>query len=124
MRTVAVAIGLDPDDAVARLLPEPTPRRGIPVASLKRWLGAFSLLVVVLASGYLAVRVVTSWTPTDVISPDLRPRLRRDPVRELAEARGLIPPRPGAAQTSIDAGADATRDESPETSAPPADPSP
>jgi len=90
VRTVALAIGLDPDDAVARLLPEPEPRRGIPVASLRRLAAAAAAVSILLACGFLAWRVVTRWTPTEVIAPDRGPRLRRDPVRELAEAQGLL----------------------------------
>ncbi|MCP3986988.1 MAG: hypothetical protein GY723_21580 [bacterium] len=91
VRTVAQAIGLDPDEAVARLLVEPEfdPRR--------RWPRAPVLIAIAVGLGMLAAigAVVTARleptapsdpsgpsAPAEVVTPDL---IRRDPVRALAE---------------------------------------
>jgi hypothetical protein len=94
VRTVSVAIGLDPDDTVARMLAEPNPRGkrgGIPNLSN----AATTLLLVglfVLGAGIL-------WTLAEsrpvqfaeaATVPETR-YFRRDAVRELAISRGIIP---------------------------------
>lgn len=94
VRAVSVAIGLDPDDTITRMLAEPDLRRkkrGIPSFSN----AAASLLLVglfVLGAGIL-------WTLVDARPGEfleeavvLEARhVRRDAVRELAISRGIIP---------------------------------
>lgn len=89
VRTVAVAIGLDPDDAVARLLAEPTlhprqrgldPRR-VAVAAVGL-LGALAL-----------VAAFVEWVQTPAeprVSAEHAPIVRTDPVRALALEHGLL----------------------------------
>jgi transcriptional regulator with XRE-family HTH domain len=88
VRTVAEAIGLDPDDAVARMLPEPdASRRGTPRKS--RVLGAFAAAVALVAVA-LAARQLASLLPARAQRPahgELP--VRRDYVRALAEHQGV-----------------------------------
>ncbi|MBM4384278.1 MAG: helix-turn-helix domain-containing protein [Deltaproteobacteria bacterium] len=88
VRTVAEANGLDPDDAVARMLPEPDAQiRGGP-----RWervaaaLAAVAALVVVTL--FAAARVFAPPAPAFAARDGELP-VRRDYVRELAQARGI-----------------------------------
>ncbi len=88
VRTVAEAIGLDPDDAVARMLPEPdAARHGAPRSG--RVLGALAA-VAVAAGVVLAVRalVFSSGAPAPLGERGELP-VRRDFVRSLAEAQGI-----------------------------------
>ncbi len=88
VRTVAEAIGLDPDDAVARMLPEPDPARH---ASPRpgRVLGALAGLAL-LAGVALAVRALI-FLPSAPVDLSARGELpvRRDFVRALAAAQGI-----------------------------------
>ena len=93
VRTVSVAIGLDPEDAVARLLAEPVavPRR--------RWPDPrrVALAATLLASTLAAVAALWQWTHAPagaVVENEERPFLRRDPVRALAIEQGLLPSEP------------------------------
>jgi hypothetical protein len=89
VRTVATAIGLDPDDAVARLLAEPAahPRRRVPdprrvaVAAV----GIAGLLA--LGAALLEWAQAPSEAPVD---PSRAPIVRPDPVRALAIEHGLL----------------------------------
>lgn len=94
VRTVAVAIGLDADDTVARMLAEVHPGRK------RRRLGRFWMIPpLMLAVGVLGLGAVLVWTvlggagpPTATASEDASVRrMRRDAVRELAVSRGIIP---------------------------------
>jgi transcriptional regulator with XRE-family HTH domain len=87
VRTVAVALGLDPDAAVMRLLSEPAveadARPGIPrLSSLTaRWVAfAFAGLLIVAVLGWLVAGLFlrpVAPLPDDAV-------MRRDPIRELA----------------------------------------
>jgi len=89
VRTVSVAIGLDPEDAVARLLAEPVlrPRR--------RWPDPrrVALVAVGLASSIAAAAALWQWSqtpPGEAAASEAAPLLRRDPVRALAIEQGLL----------------------------------
>jgi hypothetical protein len=95
VRTVAVALGLPPDETVARMLPEASEeaRRGGFGFGLGRRAIAASLLLVVLALAALV------WTGSRVLPIGwTRNRdemvVRRDAVRALAIEKGLLPPPP------------------------------
>jgi cytoskeletal protein RodZ len=86
VRTVAEAIGLDPDDAVARMLPEAdASRRRDPRGG--RFLGV-AAIAIVLAALALGAREIAL-----MLAPRPRPPaglpVRRDYVRALAEANGI-----------------------------------
>jgi transcriptional regulator with XRE-family HTH domain len=88
VRTVAEAIGLDPDDAVARMLPEPdAARRGSPRGS--RMLGAIAAAVALVGLA-LAARQLFASLPARLQATTASERpVRRDYVRALAEAQGI-----------------------------------
>ena len=97
VRTVAEALGLDPDDAVARMLPEvnlaDSRARTLELseAPWRRW--AAGAVVVLLA---LWLWLDRDPAATGEIDPRARPIYRRDAVRDLAREQGLLtaPPRP------------------------------
>jgi hypothetical protein len=88
VRTVAEAIGLDPDDAVARMLPEPdAARHGSPRGS--RVLGAIAATVALVGLA-LAARQLVASLPVRLQATTASERpVRRDYVRALAEAQGI-----------------------------------
>ncbi len=92
VRTVAVAIGLDPDDAVARLLEEPAAR------PRRRWPDPRRVAVVAvgLAACLGLAAGIWEWSraPEATASMEQAPILRRDPVRALAIEQGLLPSGP------------------------------
>jgi hypothetical protein len=94
VRTVSTAIGLDPDDTVARMLAEPDPRRKqrrIPDLSTA---AAFVLLLLMLALGAGILWALAETRPGQLPEPSGAPEarhVRRDAVRELAVSRGIIP---------------------------------
>jgi hypothetical protein len=96
VRTVALAIGLDPDDAVARLLAEPAahPRRSAPDPRRMALVagGAVAALVLALA---LVQWVHAPEAPS--VPAEEAPLVRRDPVRALAIERGLLGDEPAGA---------------------------
>ena len=94
VRTVSIAIGLDPDDTVTRMLAEPDPRRKksrIPNFSTA---AAFLLLVLLVALGAGILWTLAGVRPGQLgevsVASEAR-RVRRDAVRELAISRGIIP---------------------------------
>jgi len=89
VRTVAVAIGLDPDDAVARLLAEPSarPRRRLP--DLRRVAVAAIGLAGVVALAAAVWELTRAPAGAEARGP-LPPLVRRDAVRALASERGLL----------------------------------
>lgn len=92
VRTVAEAIGLDADEAVARMLVEPTVRaRGLsPQAGRMLLLAGVLVGAVLLALGLREVVVAEPGAGAAVNAPSNLP-VRRDYVRELAAERGLLP---------------------------------
>jgi len=89
VRTVSVAIGLDPEDAVARLLAEPV------VRPRRRWPDPrrVALVAVGLASSIAAAAALWQWSQTPpgaAAASEAAPLLRRDPVRALAIEQGLL----------------------------------
>jgi hypothetical protein len=94
VRTVASALGLDPDDAVARMLPEATrtpARRAPPLPEPSPWTGVVLCVLAVAAVGI----VLVEWSRGPGSPGQTQPQhvYRRDAIRELARAEGLIPPR-------------------------------
>lgn len=92
VRTVALAIGLDPDETVARMLVEPE------IGAPRRWPRAGALIGIAVVAGVLAVTgavvVGLSGASTSTVEPVARDGvetrlLRRDPVRALAEEQRL-----------------------------------
>jgi cytoskeleton protein RodZ len=95
VRTVAAAIGVDPEDAVARMLPEARVRSVGAGPGLRRAAAAVLLLAALAAAvwgGVWLVRAVSGVAAAQ--EPVLR--VRRDAVRALAVANGLVPPDEGA----------------------------
>jgi cytoskeletal protein RodZ len=94
VRTVSLAIGLDPDDTVTRMLVEPDPRRKKGrIPSLFAAAG-FLLLVGLVALGAAILWTLVGSRPGPLaeasVASETRP-VRRDAVRELAISRGIIP---------------------------------
>lgn len=88
--TVASALGLDPDDTLARMTQEPDaptaargPMSGAPMVRIG--VMAAALVLVVISVGL--VRVAVQYLPGQDVSSDLV--LRTDPVRALAQERGI-----------------------------------
>jgi transcriptional regulator with XRE-family HTH domain len=95
VRTVAIALGLPPDETVARMLPEASgadERRGFGAGLGRRALAAslFLFALAIAALVWSGSRLLpTGWTRSrdEVV-------LRRDAVRALAKERGLLTPPP------------------------------
>jgi cytoskeleton protein RodZ len=87
VRTVALALGLDPDATVMRLLSEPAEEADAG-PRIARWASPTARWVAFAAAGLLVVAVLTWLTASRVLRPDApRPNdavMRRDPIRELA----------------------------------------
>jgi hypothetical protein len=95
VRTVAVAIGLDADDAVARLLAEPAARARRRALDPWRVAAAAAGLLALLAAGAAWLE----WQKTPATAGEAAepaPMLRPDPVRALAAEHGLLDLEPGA----------------------------
>jgi hypothetical protein len=94
VRTVSLAIGLDPDDTVTRMLVEPDPRRKKGrIPSLFAAAG-FLLLVGLIALGGAILWTLVGSRPGPLAEASVPPEsrlVRRDAVRELAVSRGVIP---------------------------------
>jgi hypothetical protein len=94
VRTVSIAIGLDPDDTVTRMLREPDPRRrktAIPYLSAA---AAFLLFALLIALGAGILWTVGNGGPgqrAEASTVGETRLVRRDAVRELAVSRGIIP---------------------------------
>lgn len=104
VRTVAIAIGLDPDETVTRMLSEPaladagawlTPAQAMGGIALLLGLAALGAVLVDQTSGGAeeAPEIVAVPAPLPPALPGLVGDriLRRDPVRDLARERGLLP---------------------------------
>jgi hypothetical protein len=90
VRTVASALGLDPDDTLARMTQEPHapaaargPMGGVPMLRI----GVITAALVLVLIGVGLVRVAVQYLPGQDASSDYV--LRTDPVRALAEERGM-----------------------------------
>jgi hypothetical protein len=89
VRTVAVAIGLDPDDAVARLLAEPAARPRPRTLDPRRVAGVALGAALALGLGVALVEWVQA-PPASNEGAEHAPILRPDPVRALASEHGLL----------------------------------
>jgi hypothetical protein len=91
VRTVANALGLDADDAISRMLPEPTPRvweRHSPRRGIKQAMVVIVLLLVLVAT-FFVLRAGWNVLLGEASTPGSREVvLWHDPVRALAEATG------------------------------------
>jgi hypothetical protein len=96
VRTVAVAIGLDPNDAVARLLAEPDARPGSRLPDLRRFAVAAVGLAGVLALALALWEITRAPAEVESSGPVAAP-VRRDAVRALAIERGLLTEAPATA---------------------------
>jgi hypothetical protein len=95
VRTVALAIGLDPDDAVARLLAEPSTAARRRTLDPRRVAAAAAGLLAAVA--FLAALVEWVQAPRAPSAGAAHaPILRPDPVRALAIERGLLGDEPAA----------------------------
>ena len=98
VRAVAVSLGLDPDEAVMRLMAEPeeaSPQAGSLAsafgAGARRWLpGALALLAVLLVCAGLWF-LVSDWLTGESADGASDVIMRRDPVRSLAGEAELPP---------------------------------
>ncbi len=91
VRTVAAAIGLDPDETVTRMLAEPVPTRGVPMPD---WRGIALVATLLVAFVGLSTWAFGRWSAPpeapELSAPEPAP-VRTDPVRALARERGLLP---------------------------------
>ena len=93
VRTVAEALGLDPDEAVMRLMREPADQEAMPPGSdplRRRAMLAWAAALVCIAALALGLWQLTeAWLVSRREAPDPEVVLRRDPVRTLVrEAAG------------------------------------
>ena len=99
VRTVAEALGLDPDEAVMRLMREPDEEEAAEAAVAgfdpKAWLGGAALLAGLFLGIALVWGVGGAWVESAEAPAENDLVLRRDPVRSLVEER-----RPGAADSA------------------------
>ena len=104
VRTVAEALGLDAEDTLTRTLREPgaASRRMAPRLSVRRVIGSFLLLAVLGGVGFAVQLVAVSLRGSGAPGPRSPIVVRRDPVRDLAEAQGVaaLAPAPAAALAS------------------------
>ncbi len=94
VRTVAAALGLDPDETVTRMLSEPEPAAD---AQPRRVAAAWrvALLLVVLSASLVAAALpvwLRSRAEGESPAGESATLTRRDPVRALAEVEGLASP--------------------------------
>jgi len=92
VRTVALALGLDPKEAVARMQGEPgreLGRRPVPRLSLARVFLTLALLTSAFGLATFAADLLTR-APRGAAVPSEPLTVRRDPVRALAEAQGVM----------------------------------
>lgn len=94
VRTVALALGLDPEDAVSRMLREPELPYGRRLPNPRRVAAAGGVLLLLL--GLVAGLVRLGGGETAAPAPERGPELpeRRDHVRALAEEVGALPATP------------------------------
>ena len=108
VRTVAEALGLDPDEALNRTLEEPgqgSRRRGTPRLSLPRVFAAVVVVALLGAAGFGVQWVAISLAQEASTASSPGVTLRRDPIRDLAEAQGVeaLAPAPALALASTQA---------------------
>lgn len=106
VRTVAGAIGVDPEEAVARMLEEPEPSAFEPPSApggASTWLAG--LLAVALGATVLGAGLALHGWSAGGGGPAAPERVRRDYVRSLAIAEGVVPPRRGPEAAGKEAGA-------------------
>ncbi len=115
VRTVAIALGLDPDEAVMRLMREPpddeAEERRRTVQARWELLGRAALLLVAVLAGLGLWRLGAAWLAPSTERAPAEVILRRDPVRSLAEAEAAGKTQaPRARQAPAGAAADGARE--------------
>jgi hypothetical protein len=90
VRTVAIAIGLDPEDAVARLLAEPDAGPGRRLPDPRRVAVAAVGLAGLLALGLALFELTRATAGRPAAAGPVAAPMRRDAVRALALERGLL----------------------------------
>ncbi len=123
VRTVAAALGLDPDETVMRLLCEPAVEGADARGEIAGWRGPSARWAVLAFGGLLAAGAL-GWLATSLRSRPSAPRadgvvLRHDPIRALAREAAALSPRaeagpsapvPGALPAGPGAPAEAERE--------------
>lgn len=93
VRTVADALGLDPDDTISRMLAEPkveeASRIDLPVTLTRTFVGVVFVVLMAAAVG-LVKAVVVSEEAASTGQPHAVHAYRRDPVRALAETQVAV----------------------------------
>ncbi len=98
VRTVAIAIGLDPDEAVMRMLAEPVARPGRSLPPVGLLVGIAAVAALLIATGaFVAGRASRPVAAVIAPPPDERVVLRLDAVRALAREHGLLDAAPAEA---------------------------
>lgn len=110
VRAFAGAIGVDPEEAVSRMLAEPEPSAFDPPPGAPGRASPWLAALVALALGAAALGAglaLRSWSAaaSDPAPPE---RVRRDHVRSLAIAEGAVPPREADAPAEASGGAPRT----------------
>jgi hypothetical protein len=121
VRTVAVAIGLDPEDAVARLLAEPEVSPGSRLPDLRRVAVAAVGLAGVLALALALWEVARAPAAREAGAEAAAP-VRRDAVRALAIERGLLSEEPATAGPPAILLPEPAAEPAPDGAAPPLEP--
>jgi hypothetical protein len=107
VRTVAEALGLDPDDTISRMLSEPGAEQLTPL-DLRGYLPGVVVGVVALVALALVIALVRFASPREVAPTlgvlDSDVVVRRDPVRSLAEAVAASSPPAQAEVPHVSAG--------------------
>ncbi len=117
VRTVAIALGLNPDEAVMRLMREPpddeAEERRRTVQARWELLGRAGLLVVAVLAGLGLWRLGAAWLESSSERVASEVILRRDPIRSMAEAEAAGTTQAPRAQQALPSAAEDGPQEAP-----------